>query len=230
MGFARAKQRIDTEKLLQWTFRDELPKRGRERSELICTLGQLIDFGPPVDCSFSIEPGFPAAMGETHPDALLIEAAVLSLEHASIDWPSTRVSAIGAVGGLLTDTDPALAKLTIGLPGLVAMHAKMGTRPQWDLWPAPEPVKNKNGKPLVHGLDGKPAKASGSASGVPWYPTGARSPLSWWPAPREAAFVRIEYSIWWQALDTLADHLANGLESYDPLPPAAHPSPWMLER
>lgn len=223
----RLLKRVDTEKLLQWAFRDELPKDQDRRGggPDISPMFRLADLGTRVD-DWSAEPGFPRALGAPHPDALEIEAAVLSLADAVIDWPATRRSAIGPVAGLLADDEPGLARLTIGIPGLVAMHARMGTRPRWDMTPLPEPVIGRNGKPVVRflGADGRAVEGRRGRH----YGPQAHCPLMWFPAPREAAFARIEYSIWWQALDTLADHLAGRLADHAPLPPAAHPSPWIL--
>lgn len=223
-------RRRDIEQLLQWAFRDELPKRMQPAfgPGYVSPLARLVDMGVQIQETAG-EPGFPAALGEPDPDALVIEAAVLALQHAPIDWPSTRRDCIGAVGGLLDDNEPTLKHLTIGTPGLVALHAKMRTRPQWDLRPHPEPMLGKNGKPEIRLRDrsGPAVKGKGGPNGVPWYPTGACSFIEWWPVPRLAAFNRIEYSIWWQALDTLADHLRGGLASFEPLNPAAHPSPWV---
>jgi len=223
-------RRRDIEQLLQWAFRDELPKRTQPAfgPGYVSPLARLVDMGVQIQETAG-EPGFPAALGEPDPDALVIEAAVLALEHAPIDWPATRRNAIGAVGGLLDDNEPTLKYLTIGTPGLVALHAKMRTRPQWDLRPHPEAIRGKNGKPEIRLRDrnGPAVKGKGGPHGVPWYPTGACSFIDWWPAPRLAAFNRIEYSIWWQALDTLADYLKGQLAGFEPLNPAAHPSPWV---
>jgi hypothetical protein len=221
------RRRVDIEVLLQWAFRDELPKRTMPAfgPSYISPLSRLVSLGVSVDTSD--EPGFPAALGEPHPDSLVIEHAVLSLEDARIDWPATRRSMIGPLGGLLSDNEPTLKHLTIGLPGLVAVHAKLKSRPRWDQWPAPEPVIGPNGKPKVQ-FENEHGRLVEGRKGRHYGPN-ARSPLLWFPAPREAAFVRIEYSIWWQAVDTLADHLRDALCEHEPLPPAAHPSPWMAK-
>lgn len=238
----RLLKRVDTEKLLQWAFRDELPKRMMPAfgPSYTSPLARMVDMGVQIQESGG-EPGFPAALGEPHPDAFVIEEAVLAFERTdelgrdsraglAIDWPAARRAVVGPLGGLLSDNDPTLKHLQISIPGLVALHAKMRTRPRWDLWPVPEPIVGDNGKPEVrlNGPDGQKVKGRGGSDGVPWYPAGASCSLRWWPEPREAAFVRIEYSIWWQALDTLAEHLDGRLSDYVALAPAAHPSPWML--
>jgi len=227
MGLQRVRQRIDTEKLLQWALRYEIPKRTiGDVPGYVCPLGRLVDMGTNIDETAG-EPGFPAALGEPHPDALIVEHAILSLDDAAIDWPATRATMVGTLGGLLTDHEITLARLTIGCPGLVAMHARMGTRPRWSRDPEPEPLIGRNGKPVVQFEDDAGHVVEGRRGGH--YGAAARCPLRWFPDPREAAFERIEYSIWWQALDTLADHLRPLLMSYEATPPAAHPSPWLLQ-
>lgn len=193
----------------------------------VSPLSRLVALGTNIDETAG-EPGFPAALGEPHPDALTIERLVMSLEDAVIDWPATRASLLGPLAGLLDDNEPTLARLTIGTVGLVAMHARLGTRPHWKLWPEPKPRIGRNGKPIVQFLDEAERLVEGRKARH--YGPGARCPLEWFPAPREAAFVRIEYSIWWQALDTLADALVGELEGHIALPPALHPSPWMVHR
>lgn len=231
MDGGRAKTAIDMEKLLQWAFRDELPKQPMRREALgrpgwpaISPMFRLADLGTRVD-EWTEEPGMPRALGDAHPDALTIEAAVLALADAAIDWPATR-PLMGPLGGLLADSEPTLSRLTIGLVGLVALHARMGTRPRWEQWPQPEPVIGRNGKPAVQFQDEAGRLAEGRRGRH--YGPAARCPLRWFPSPREAAFARVEYSVWWQAVDTLADFLDGQLSDYKPLPPAAHPSPWML--
>lgn len=224
----RLQKHVDTEKLLQWAFQDELPKqraRGGWLPEYLTPLERLSQLGTLVDEGLE-DPALPPFFGETHPDALLIEKAVLALEDAPIDWPATRRSVVGPLGGLLKDNDPGLAHLTIGVVGLIALHARMGTKPGWDMWPMPEPVVGRNGKTVVQYVDERGHVVEGRKNGH--YGDGARCPLLWAPNPREAAFVRIEYSIWWQAIDTLADYLNGRLEDHLALPPAAHPSPWMM--
>lgn len=223
------KRLLDVEKLLHWAFRDELPKDVKRESYGggMSPMFALADLGTRVDV-WAEEPGFPRALGEPHPDALLVEQAVLALEDAAIDWPATRRTLVGSLGGLLSDNEPGLTHLTIGVVGLVALHARMGTRPRWDMWPEPEPVIGRNGKPVVQYIDKDGRLVEGRRNGH--YGEEARCPLLWFPAPREAAFVRIEYSIWWQAIDTLADYLADRLSDHAALAPAAHPSPWCSER
>lgn len=231
-GGLPSRKPVDIEWLLQWTFREELPKKrpGGWLPSFLTPLAKLSDLGTAIDNKGLEDACLPAIFGEVHPDALTVETVIGSLADAPIDWPATRRTAIGPLGGLLADDDVTLSRLTIGLVGLVAMHARLATRPRWDLWPQVEPEVLANGKPAVRDAEGRPVKGRGGHNGAPWYTSGAYCPLRWRPEPREAAFARIEYSAWWQALDTLADVLADVLADFAPQPPAAHPSPWARGR
>ena len=217
---------VDIEKLLQWAFRDELPKQSIEGTwgYEVSPMFRLAALGTTID-SFSQEPGFPNALGCCHPDAEIIGAAVLQLDDAEIDWPATRRRLLGPLRGLVSLNDPTLSRLTIGRAGLVAMHAKMGTRPRWDLEPLPEPTIGRNGKPVVQFVDDDDRLVEGRRGRH--YGRGARCPLTWCPAPREAAFARVEYSVWHMTLVELSDRLQLGERTA--LAPAAPPAPWTTQ-
>src|SRR5258706_11880489 len=96
-----AKRFLDIETALRWAYRDELPKRDHTavpkhalNERVWSPYTRPADF-PEVSPSFreatgggpsggyadgwSRDPGFPAALGEPHPDAFAIEAAVKGL-------------------------------------------------------------------------------------------------------------------------------------------------------
>lgn len=226
----RLPRRVDTKTLLQWAFRNELPKDARSQAfagGAVSPGFQLADLGTRVD-DWSHEPGFPAALGPPHPDALAVEAAVLALEDVAVDWPGTRALLMDELGGLLDDRDPALSHLTVGLSGLVALHARMGTRPRWNYGPLPEPVVGRNGKPAVQFLDDKGRLVDGRRGRH--YGPGARCPLMWFPAAREAAYARIEYWLWAEALDELAPALVGALAEHEALAPRLDRAPWRAKR
>jgi hypothetical protein len=224
--FERLQRRVDTEKLLQWAFRQELPKRriAIEGPEYLTPLSRIIDLGTLVDEKGLEEPGLPAHLGAPHPDALAIERAVAELEDVAVDWPGTRRALLDDLAGLLDESDVTLSALVVGLVGLVALHARMGTRPRWDYWAAPEPIIGRNGKPVVQFLDDRDRLVEGRRNKN--FGRLSRCPLMWFPAPREAAYGRIEYTIWAETLDELALTLAGQLEDYDALPPQLPRAPW----
>jgi hypothetical protein len=82
---APAKRFVDVEYALRWAYRDELPKRqhgGRfdSRSDLPSTSPMFRQAVSDDGREWSGEPGFPAAAGDPHPDAITIEAAVKALD------------------------------------------------------------------------------------------------------------------------------------------------------
>ena len=79
------KRVMDIEDVLRWAFVDELPKRREDDGSFrmrefpsVCPMFAMAQHGGRIE-NFTREPGFPAAMGEPHPDALIVEAAVLGL-------------------------------------------------------------------------------------------------------------------------------------------------------
>ncbi len=72
------KRFVDIEHALRWAYRDELPKRLRGGPTFTdLTRPPPSDFFE--DDGVTREPGYPAALGEPHPDAIAIEAAVKGL-------------------------------------------------------------------------------------------------------------------------------------------------------
>lgn len=214
---------FDVERLLHWAFREELPKQSVEGTWGYSSspIARMMAIGTEID-SGAHEPGFPAALGGCHPDAEIVGRAVLDLDDKKVDWPLLRRSICEDLSALVPDNDPALAHLIIGRAGLLSMHAKMGTRPQGALQPLPAPVIGRNGKPVVQFLDDKGRLVVGRKNRH--YGRAARCPLQWWPAPREAAFARVEYHVWHSTLTALAGLLR--LEEFDVVPPAAPAQPW----
>jgi hypothetical protein len=155
MSRAPQKRFLDIEMALRWAYRDELPKRERGGPTF-----EDLARGPPADFGNDDgavrEPGFPAALGEPHPDALMIEAAVRALaqwrghtfgqdpdnsDPAGLTWGFTGLDA-----GHVQAAAEAIAMMT----GLVTCHARAGTRPAWSReLPRPFPGNGGNGKPRV---------------------------------------------------------------------------------
>lgn len=205
------KRKLDIEKLLQWTYRDELPKKiagGREWLGAFGTLGTLIDAG-------NGEPGFPAALGEPHPDALVLDYKVRSLPDIKIDWRASRKRLMNGLARWTSDDDPILASMSVSARALVECNARMGTRPIWNLGQARVVrVMGKNNKPIVEGIT--PGRR---------YADGASCPLQLEPPAQEIACARFEYSVWHHALVRLAE--SCNLSDHVAVPPAAAPEPWL---
>lgn len=221
------RRRVDIEQLLQWAYRDELPKGGSDWSSASGTspMFRLADLGTRVD-DWSHEPGFPIALGPAHQDATAIDLAVMELADDAFDWPTSREFVLGNFAALVDENDPALSKLVIGRCGLVALHARMGTRPHWDRAPVFEPIIGRNGKPMVQFLDDDGRTLIEGRKGRHYGPL-ARCPLMWLPPPREIAYARLEYVAWHGALLELVERLNNGaLRDHVALPPAIAAAPW----
>lgn len=168
------KRFLDIETALRWAYRDELPK---DRRTVIIPGAQRqgvwspylypagygdaspmfrdgADGGPSGGYAdgWDRDPGYPKVIGGPHPDALTIEAAVKNLaqwrghgfgdgDPAGLTWGFT---------GLEAGHDQAAIEAIGAMPGIVACHAKAGTRPKFTQGtPRPFPQKGGNGKPLV---------------------------------------------------------------------------------
>jgi hypothetical protein len=97
--------------------------------------------------------------------------------------------------------------------GLVISHAKGGTRPDWmpGARPRPLPVLRGNGKPIIEYDNNR----------RPW-----RCPLRWDPDPDHVEFMRGVWTLWWDAMDTLAERL-EGLVEHKVLGLELSRIPWL---
>src|SRR5258706_8142314 len=152
-----AKRSLDIEAALRWAYRDELPKRqhgGRydTRDLTAASMSRLVgaaaDDERPAD---QREPGFPAALGDPHPDSIIIESAVKHLG----DWAGHRFGA-DRMGALTSDLPLAIDPVPVGIEAIAAMsgtvtiNARMATRPKWSSdKPKARWMAGPNGKPKV---------------------------------------------------------------------------------
>lgn len=231
------KRKLDTEKLLHWAFRDELPKGyGRDPNSLslISPMFRLADLGTRVD-DWSSEPGFPRAMGEApHPDALKVEAAAGRLQDLSFAgdaWPALRPKVMGDLDAYAPADHPALASMKFQVAAIVMLHARMGTRPRWDIGtPVLTRVNGKNGKPRVQYLDEASGELiDGLTSGRRYGPM-ARCPLQLDPPGPEIAAARAEYLVWRHGVQQVKETLESwGMQEHEALHPAAPVLPWVRD-
>ena len=255
-----AKRFTDIEIALRWAYRDELPKRQQSRGSW--TAGTTLQQARVVivrdDYAGSREPGYPAALGEPHPDALAIEAAVKGLAA----WAGHGFGPDDA-GGLMHGMDymdvdymQAGVEAVASMPAIVAVHARAGTRPRWS-WelPVPFPDRGGNGKARVlideifvekydrKGLYYEPAPDEIPAGAVTYiqpvpcppiragvYREGAYSPLVYRPRPAHVVAERAEYAAWRMGLELLHQALEGRLATVAPLAPAAAWRPWAGQR
>ena len=240
---ALKKRLLDIEDVLRWAFREELPKRRDEDGGTymreypsvspmfaMCALGGRVE-------NFSREPGFPLAMGEPHPDALLVEAAVLELqEFAGHRFPA---GPLGLLTNLPQDLDEhaAVAQAMEQLVDLVRIKARLGARPTFAASPIPAAIVDSRGRPRVlilrtemrADVEGRlrphPVEQPCGAEGKDRYPKGAYCQLHW-DDPKSILIERAQYAAYWAALDLLAHRLAGKLASIGVLPTAAAQRPW----
>jgi hypothetical protein len=158
---APAKRFVDIEHALRWAYRDELPKRqmgGRyddrrfnggsiaDAADVIALCGNARD-----DDDRGREPGFPAAMGDPHPDSIVIESAVKHL----VDWTGCRFDDAGMAAmidgiPIAVDVVAIAIEAVSAMMGTITLNARIGGRPKWRMErPTPKWVGGDNGKPRV---------------------------------------------------------------------------------
>jgi hypothetical protein len=227
------KRVLDVEAALSWAYVDELPKRksdydfGGGGFNSVSPMFSMCALGGRVD-NWSREPGFPAAAGPPHPDALLIEAAVERLGTAPLSCENYGDELVG-----LVDEPDSFGRLALrGIVNLVRIRAKLGDRPSLGEAPVCGPWKNENGSVSVRRIvtewindvpHAQEVASPAMRKGV--YHSGAYCPLRWSPAPRETMLERAEYAAWHAALTWLAGELEE-LGSIRVTAPAASSRPW----
>jgi len=239
------KRVVDVELVLQWAFRDELPKRRDERegggeAASVSPMFRACAFGSRID-NWSREPGFPVAMGEAHPDALRVLDAVEGVKPEDLDLRTWAAWSLGNPLGL--DVEAMAEDAARQVVGLVVSNAKAGTRPYEGDELAVKQKRGANGQPEVYGkvkgaleVNGEtyeverdavlPSKGREGGS----YPPGSYCKILYAPGLVRTYSARAEYAAWHAALVVLADRLADRLESRRVTAPTAPAKPWDGER
>lgn len=240
MSRSPAKRFVDIEAAIRWAYRDELPKQ-HSGGTLIRTYGLLeLGTGPIEDEGAVREPGYPAAAGEPHPDAIAIESAVKSLD-------GLRGHGFGAddVAGLTwgfegfdVDYVQAGIEAVAMMAGIVTANARAGARPKWSReLPAPFPDHGSNGKPKVlvetivenRGGISYSTAVPAPAARANQYRIGSYCPLVYRPAPTRVVAERAEWAAWRTGLEILFEALSGQLASIAVLPASAPWRPWAGE-
>jgi hypothetical protein len=208
---------VEIERLLQWTFCDQISKRARPgygyRSawaiiERHLRLGCSIDrgaHGPVASDVFA----FPDA------DALVVAREVEKLNsNTVVDWAQSKDFLLGGLAVLA----PFEQLLYFNEIALVIEHAHLGNPPIWDIgFPKVRPMILANGRPAV----------SGARYGKNRYSTGAHCPLEWaQPTIEGVALARAKYAVWHSALTRLAHSLKGKLRNISAVPPSTGAAPW----
>lgn len=228
---APGKRLMDIEQLLTWAFREELPKRrdgddGMPREyRSISPMFAMAALGGRVE-NFSREPGFPLAMGDPHPDALIVEEAVKGLARFA---EHRFEGSLGLLTNLSQNLDEhaAMTGAMGQIVELVRIKARLGGRPSFAACPLPAAVVDGRGRPLVMIKRGDKEEPC-SAEGKDRYPRGAYCQLHW-DNPTSILIERAQYAAWWAGIDLLAHELAGKLETIGVLPPSAAQRPWTGE-
>jgi hypothetical protein len=232
------KPAVDIETALSWAFRDELPKGFRGRGSEAgyggprlqpSPLLRILTLGTPIDAC-AREPGFPLALGNPHPDALKIEAAVARLSGADLVYTPAGYGA--ELAGLVPEYDCYGEAALQRVAECVVIRAKLADRPHLGEAPTPSACTSPvNGKIAVRQLSPRPEAAPAStdlatkAIRKDVYARSAYCGLQWSPDPKEVLRDRAEYLVWWLALAWLTGELQD-LESRIIAGPAAPRRPW----
>jgi hypothetical protein len=170
VGASSLRPVADIESVLQWAYRDELPKRRKPEAlaylqsqghEVKTFVSHSAPAGFPSICpmfknaalgtsiSFSREPGFPGSAGEPHPDAIIIERAVASLAGVIDHLPYEDLELDAGMEGFKLDSEEIWRRGSQGLVHLVVAKAKLKCRPVvGDEMPVPRRKQGKNGHPM----------------------------------------------------------------------------------
>lgn len=240
------KRQVEIEKLLQWAYRDELPKQVPAGSSLMADLAML---GAPIDRS-DMSDRFPVGAGAPHPDALLIDWHVRGLQPVIVNWSGQRRALMGDLAPYLDRDQPVtpamddspvvdieryrtitggqgvctrvverrrpLPQVREDTSTLVMMHARMGTRPLWQMPIRLGPVLSRNHKPAMIGRMIRKNV----------YTAGSHCPLQLNPSAQDIARARFEYRVWHNALTELARVVCD-MQEHTALPPSAAAFPWL---
>jgi hypothetical protein len=164
------KKRIDIEKLLKWTYCEELPKALKRGGKPVVegsnfySIVQLAVLGTRVDTSGGTpDHQLAGFFDETHPDALKIHEAVLALDDLEVElpedwWPFPELAEMGAYGEAAMSA--AIASLTKvdedghrllkrPMSSLIQKHAILGGCPNAEMIvPELKVVTGENGGPI----------------------------------------------------------------------------------
>jgi hypothetical protein len=213
-------RRLSIEAALYWAYRDELPKRGAEwggSGGATAPGFSSADLGVKVD-RWDDEPGFPTILGPPHPDAEIIDAHVQGLETMEVDGVRSRFWLAPECAALIEANDFSLGRLQVDVKSWVIMHARMGTRPMWEVeqWKVERRIDMRTGRTVQVGRDRNDR----------WH-GGSHCPITYVPDPRAVINDRAEYSCWHEAMRLLRDRLDRALQSIALDPFDIPQQPWI---
>jgi hypothetical protein len=231
---------IDIEKLLQWTYRQELPKLQFLGAGLSGRWGNFAMLGTCVSGGRGGTSYGSLDVGPPHPDAGVIHRAVMALdglEPVLHDGPEVLLSDMPP--DVQTLAGDALKRFRVQLSTLVMRFARMGERPDWRAEvPERKLVCSRNGKPswfVQRSI--RHDRIGGGAVEMPYEADGydpvGKRPLPgayrkyvYDPDPALIVDLRADYLSWHAALCWLVEELAGKLTSWQPTGPSFSSRPW----
>jgi hypothetical protein len=256
---AVAKRVMDVEDVVRWACAQELPKKRRSprampRLATFVPRAERTTLGPWIrPAGFpEISPMFSRAYasgvvtagrgGEPHPDALLVERAVLALTPDVLRSAEDEVALCAALAGDIgtpVDAQGALSAALGNAANLALAMGRLGKRPDpGEARFAVVPRLAGNGKPGVfrterladQKLGGErdfenPVQATRAGSYPPW----SYCVIGYQPDPQLIVNDRADWLAWRLALEALAVALSGALATIAALPPSAPWFPWAGE-
>jgi hypothetical protein len=211
---------IEIERLVQWTYCSELPKRRRfgpglvsawQKIERYAELGCRIDRG-------SLRREFDSASVPSG-DAFIVEDEVNKLRPSvTVDWHQSKEFLLGDLSMLAESVELAINFNEIEL---VQYYARRRISPDWNPGrPKATPSIGPNGKPTLRG----------TRYGKDRYSEGAHCPLQWGaPTIESISLARATYIVWWRSLDRLAKSLNGRMKHHVVRAPATLAAPWRIK-
>lgn len=209
-------RQVDIERLLQWTFCEQMSKRAARQGGMQSAWGiveRQLRLGCRVQCS-PTGAGMGDILSFPEADALVVAGEVKRLRaNVVVDWSASKEALLGDLASLAQHEQI----LSFNEIDLVVEHAQCGIPPIWKVGsPKAGPKILANGRPAV----------SGNRYGKDLYTAGSHCPLQWAPTIEGVALVRARYAVWHSALTRLAASLHGKLKNIAVTPPTAPAAPW----
>ena len=240
---APKKRTLDIEAALQWAFREEAPKMREEPGPrgpvlpAIHPMWRAGAFGSRIDNWNNVDPGFPLAMGEPHPDAVLIINAARGCDVEKLElWGFLIPYGIGENFDQVGIMEKARRETVAVLTSCATRRCRPDVGDQVEIEPVrsitgqitvwvreTREYEDAEGQPIFvpHDLPTKPLR-----KGV--YPAGAFCKIRYCPSAATVALDRAKYAAWWAALQHVTELLqVMGLATIEITGPAAPRSPWI---
>lgn len=222
---------VDIEKLLQWTFREELPKGHPVSMSAWDAVFSYSRLGARVDVSSGGgSDGLGFVPGTPHADAEIVAQAVRELPAASQFTADECEALIGHYAALDPLAVRAIGRASFNAVALVIRCAVLGSRMEWDLGlPQAQVLRHSNNNAKVFGVgdEGQVIVLRPSANGSYRFADSPRAHVFYAePTIGQLLETRAEYTVWHRALVALVAALKGKMKEHDAAMPAATATPW----